>query len=148
MKYIRIDDEEMIRRQKTVQKEFPIHVSKVALIDPETQKATRIRSGLLEDGTKVRVAVKSGAIIPKPDRSSLKYDLRTKSKNIGDKDTKPEDVLEKTYKGEDFMQVYNEFSEYIRMKDEKEKLLVFDNWKDRLCIIIYLPYIFINIIFN
>ena len=65
MKYIRIDDEEMIRRQKTVQKEFPIHVSKVALIDPETQKATRIRSGLLEDGTKVRVAVKSGAIIPK-----------------------------------------------------------------------------------
>ena len=36
MKYIRIDDEEMIRRQKTVQKEFPIHVSKVALIDPET----------------------------------------------------------------------------------------------------------------
>ncbi|MFN9899240.1 MAG: hypothetical protein ACK55Z_10705, partial [bacterium] len=73
MKYIRIDDEEMIRRQKTVQKEFPIHVSKVALIDPETQKATRIRSGLLEDGTKVRVAVKSGAIIPKPDRSSLKY---------------------------------------------------------------------------
>jgi hypothetical protein len=46
---------------------------------------------------------------------------------VGDKDTKPEDVLEKTYKGEDFITVYNEFSEYIRMKEEKEKLLVFDN---------------------
>ena len=46
---------------------------------------------------------------------------------MGDNDTKPEDVMEKTYKGEDFIQVFNEFSEYIRMKEEKEKLLVFDN---------------------
>ena len=41
-------------------------------------------------------------------------------------DTKAEDVIEKTYKGEDFVKVYHEFQEYLRMKEEKEKLLVFD----------------------
>ena len=82
-------------------------MSSVGLIDPETKKATRIKYGYLEDGTKIRVSTKSGAIIPKPDRSNLKYILRTKTKTIGDLDTKPEDVLEKTYKGEDFVSVYN-----------------------------------------
>ena len=36
LKYKRVDDEEYVRRRKTIQKEFPIHVSNVALIDPET----------------------------------------------------------------------------------------------------------------
>ena len=78
-------------------------------MDPEIKKPTRIKLGYLEDGKKVRVSIKSGAVIPKPDRSNLKYILRTKSKTIGDLDTKPEDVLEKTYKGEDYVSVYNEF---------------------------------------
>lgn len=86
-----------------------MHISNVSLVDPETNKATRITYGFLEDGTKVRVAKKSGQIIPKPDRSELKFINRTKNKEIGDNDTKPEDVLEKTYKGEDYVKVYNEF---------------------------------------
>merc|ERR1711957_1046849 len=102
-------DEEMQRRKKVVQKEFPIHVSNVNLICPETQTATRIKYGFLEDGTKVRVSKKSGAVIEMPDRSDLKYINRTKDKEPGDNDTKPEDVLEKTYKGEDFVKVYHEF---------------------------------------
>ena len=36
MKYITVNDEEGQRRRKVVQKEFPIHVSNVALVDPET----------------------------------------------------------------------------------------------------------------
>jgi len=36
LKYITVDDEEMQRRKKVVQREFPVHVSNVALIDPET----------------------------------------------------------------------------------------------------------------
>jgi len=35
LKYITVEDEEMQRRKKVVQKEFPIHVSNVSLIDPE-----------------------------------------------------------------------------------------------------------------
>ena len=35
LKYITIEDEEMQRRKKVVQQEFPIHVSNVALVDPE-----------------------------------------------------------------------------------------------------------------
>ena len=37
LKFITIDDEEMQRRKKVVQKEFPVHYSNVALIDPETK---------------------------------------------------------------------------------------------------------------
>ena len=80
MKYITVEDEEMQRRKKVVQKEFPIHVSNVALICPETNRATRITTGYLEDGTKVRVAKKSGAVIPKPEYENLRYINRTKEK--------------------------------------------------------------------
>jgi large subunit ribosomal protein L24 len=43
-------------------KEAPLHVSKVAIADPKTGKATRVR---FEDrnGKKVRIAVKSGELI-------------------------------------------------------------------------------------
>ena len=103
-----------------------MHVSNVSLIDPEQAVPTRIKYGFLEDGTKVRISKKSGALIPKPDRSSLKYMTRTKGKEAGPNDTKPEDVLERTYtRGEDFLRVKAEFDEYIRIKEEKEGLLVF-----------------------
>jgi large subunit ribosomal protein L24 len=39
--------------------EAPLHVSKVALEDPKTGKPTRVRFEM-QDGQKVRVAVKSG----------------------------------------------------------------------------------------
>ena len=43
-------------------KEAPMHVSKVAIADPKTGKATRVRFEE-RDGKKVRVAVKSGETI-------------------------------------------------------------------------------------
>ena len=46
-----------------ISKEAPIDVSNVALIDPETGKATRIGYKVV-DGEKVRVAKKSGKVIP------------------------------------------------------------------------------------
>ena len=45
-----------------VEKDMPIHISNVMLVDPDTQKPTRVRSKV-EDGKKVRVAVKSGKTI-------------------------------------------------------------------------------------
>ena len=42
-----------------IEKELPIHVSKVMLLDPKTDKPTRVRSGSDKDGKKVRVAVKT-----------------------------------------------------------------------------------------
>jgi len=42
--------------------EAPMHVSKVAVEDPKTGKATRVRFEE-RDGKKVRVAVKSGELI-------------------------------------------------------------------------------------
>eukprot|EP00347_Sterkiella_histriomuscorum_P001451 403371988 len=125
LKYKTVKDDEYVERRKTVQQEKPIHVSNVSLIDPETGTPTRVRYGFLEDGAKVRIAKKSGALIPKPDRSNLTYINRTKGKETGLNDTKPEDTLERTYAGEDFLRVKAEFDEYIRMKEEKEGLMVF-----------------------
>ncbi|MCY1701695.1 50S ribosomal protein L24 [Deinococcus sp. SL84] len=45
-----------------VEKEIALHASKVALVDPETGKATRVRKQIV-DGRKVRVAAASGKVI-------------------------------------------------------------------------------------
>ena len=45
-----------------VDREAPVHVSNVALIDPKTKKATRA-GYKMEQGKKVRVSKKSGAAI-------------------------------------------------------------------------------------
>lgn len=44
-------------------KELPIHISNVAIADPKTGEATRVGYKTLKDGTKVRVARKSGETI-------------------------------------------------------------------------------------
>ncbi|GAB3067367.1 50S ribosomal protein L24 [Salinicoccus sesuvii] len=44
--------------------EAAIHVSNVMHVDPESGERTRIRQEVKEDGTKVRIAVKSGKEIP------------------------------------------------------------------------------------
>ncbi len=60
-------DKERGQKGMQVMRERSIHYSNVNLVDPITNKPTRITKKYLEDGTKVRVAKKSGAIIPRPD---------------------------------------------------------------------------------
>ena len=45
--------------------EEPIHISNVMLIDPTAGEPSRVRWRVEEDGTKERIAVKSGNPIPK-----------------------------------------------------------------------------------
>ena len=44
-------------------REAPMHISKVAVADPKDGKPTRVRFDVKKDGSKVRVAVKSGETI-------------------------------------------------------------------------------------
>jgi large subunit ribosomal protein L24 len=46
-------------------REAPIHISNVMLADPKSGDPTRVRFKTLENGTKVRIAVKSGEQIDK-----------------------------------------------------------------------------------
>ncbi|MDT8340762.1 MAG: 50S ribosomal protein L24 [Longimicrobiales bacterium] len=46
--------------------EAPIHISNVMLVDPASGDASRVRWQVEEDGTKERIAVKSGNPVPKP----------------------------------------------------------------------------------
>ena len=46
-----------------VEREAPIHISNVALIDPENDRPTRVGYKTLQDGRKVRVAARSGEVI-------------------------------------------------------------------------------------
>ncbi len=43
-----------------IQKEMPIHISNVLPVDPKTQLATRVGVRVNEDGSKERIARKSG----------------------------------------------------------------------------------------
>ena len=46
-----------------ISREAPIHLSNLALRDPEDGKPTRVAFKVSEDGSKVRVAARSGATI-------------------------------------------------------------------------------------
>ena len=46
-----------------VEKEASVHVSKLMLVDPKSDKPTRVGFRVLEDGRKVRVAKATGAVI-------------------------------------------------------------------------------------
>lgn len=46
-----------------VEKEMPIHVSNIGLLNPATQKADRVGFKLLDDGRKVRVFKSNGEMV-------------------------------------------------------------------------------------
>jgi len=54
-----------LRQGGIIEREGPIHLSNVMLVDPTSDKPTRIGMRALTDGKKVRVARKSGEIIDK-----------------------------------------------------------------------------------
>lgn len=49
-----------------ITREAPIHISNVMLVDPASGDASRVRIQVEEDGTKERIATKSGNPVPKP----------------------------------------------------------------------------------
>ena len=53
-----------------LEREQPLAVSNVMLVDPSTGKGTRIRVKTDDKGVKVRVAVKSGEEIPSPRKAT------------------------------------------------------------------------------
>jgi large subunit ribosomal protein L24 len=54
-----------LRQGGIIEREGPIHLSNVMLVDPQTDKPTRVGVRSLADGKKVRVARKSGEFIDK-----------------------------------------------------------------------------------
>jgi large subunit ribosomal protein L24 len=48
-----------------LQREASIHLSNLMPVDPDTKRPTRVRSKRLEDGKRVRVAARSGAMLDK-----------------------------------------------------------------------------------
>ena len=46
-----------------IEQEATIHLSNLALVDPQTNKPTRVGFRVLDDGRKVRIARPSGAVI-------------------------------------------------------------------------------------
>ncbi len=48
-----------------LEREAPVHLSNVMPVDPETKRPTRVGCAKLEDGRRVRVARRSGAMLDK-----------------------------------------------------------------------------------
>jgi large subunit ribosomal protein L24 len=100
-------------RKKMVCTEAPVPVSRVQVICPETDRPTRIGVAFLEDGTKVRVAKRSGAIIPRPlILSQRRVPIPDKA---GPKDTDPRVVLTRTFDDENglYAEKYGSFQALI-----------------------------------
>ena len=94
-KFIKANTDEGIPARK-VHKERSMHYSNVNLVDPVTGLPTRVSRKILEDGTKVRIAKKSGAIIPRPE--ILLQRRRPKNMAVTDSCTDDaDDVWEMTY---------------------------------------------------
>ena len=54
-------------------KEMPVNASNVALIDPQTNRPTRVGVKYLDDGTKVLIAKRSGATLRTLAKADPKY---------------------------------------------------------------------------
>ena len=52
-----------LRQGGIIEREAPLHLSNVMLVDPRTDTPTRVGVRLLTDGKKARIAKKSGEII-------------------------------------------------------------------------------------
>lgn len=79
-------------------KEAPLHVSNVQLLDPITKAPCKVGFRFLEDGTKVRVSrglEASGSIIPRPE--ILKQRRKPRITECGPRDTPQEEVMRRTY---------------------------------------------------
>lgn len=48
-----------------VEREQPLHISNVAVVCPETNAPSRVGRKILQDGSRVRVATRSGAVLDK-----------------------------------------------------------------------------------
>merc|ERR1712166_157419 len=71
----------------------PLHYSNVQLVDPSTGKPTKIAYAFDEEGNKVRVARKTGAVIPRPAILTKRHT----PKPVGDHDTPQHLANEVTY---------------------------------------------------
>lgn len=79
-------------------KEAPLHVSNVQLLDPVTKAPCKVGFRFLEDGTKVRVSrglEASGSIISRPE--ILKQRRKPRITECGPRDTPQEEVMRRTY---------------------------------------------------
>jgi large subunit ribosomal protein L24 len=83
---------------RTIQQERSIPYSSVNLVDPVSGKPTRVTRAYTQDGTKVRIAKQSGAIIPRPDILTVRK--RTIRSDVTESCTPEEDVWEITYNPE------------------------------------------------
>jgi large subunit ribosomal protein L24 len=80
---------------RTIMKERTMHYSNVNLVDPVQGGPTRINRKFLETGEKVRIAKKSGAIIPRPE--ILSFRKRPVNSIVTESCTAEDDVWEISY---------------------------------------------------
>jgi large subunit ribosomal protein L24 len=88
-KHIKGDPERGIK-PRTIMQERTLPYAAVNLVCPVTNLPTRVHRRILEDGTKVRISKKSGAIIPRPE--ILKMRKRPVSSIVTESDTSEEDA--------------------------------------------------------
>lgn len=101
--------------KKPVETESPIYVSRVAVVCPETQRPSKVGYRFLEDGTKVRIARVSGAIIPRPEVLSKR---RRERPPDSPKCTPASVVLRRTFEDEEGL--YEKYAGFKALIDKEQ----------------------------
>ncbi len=101
-------------RTRVVETEAPIYVSRVAVVCPETGRPSKVGFRFLEDGTKVRVAKVSGAVIPRPE--ILRHRRKPRPKD-SPKCTPAAVVLKRTF--EDEHGLYEKYAGFKALVDSE-----------------------------
>eukprot|EP00592_Proboscia_alata_P010688 CAMPEP_0194357470 /NCGR_PEP_ID=MMETSP0174-20130528/4941_1 /TAXON_ID=216777 /ORGANISM="Proboscia alata, Strain PI-D3" /LENGTH=186 /DNA_ID=CAMNT_0039127499 /DNA_START=29 /DNA_END=589 /DNA_ORIENTATION=+ len=93
-RFVKADPESGTKRGSEMMP-HPLNYSQVNLVDPVTGFPTRVGRKYLEDGTRVRVSKRSGAIIPRPEILLIRR--KPISQTVSDKCTTDELVWKVTY---------------------------------------------------
>jgi large subunit ribosomal protein L24 len=91
----RSDPQHVVTR--TITEEAPVHYSMVNLVDPVDGKRTRIKRAFLEDGRRVRIATRSGAVIERVLHTPKTPYAERIARPIAPFTTAKEDVVLRTY---------------------------------------------------
>lgn len=99
--------------------------SEVALVDPSDEKPTKVKWRYTEDGKKVRVSIRTGYIIPVPQKAFETYDYKSKELYIDQPKDTPKEVISEITFNPKLTTFEQEIMEEMGIKEDRRPFLTY-----------------------